>query len=50
MSEGYSNWEIHLFEPEDEDDPDELPARVHYAPLLQEDDFLDEDLEELFSP
>jgi hypothetical protein len=49
MSEGYSNWEIHLFEPEDEDDPEELPARVHYAPLLQEDDFLDED-EELFSP
>jgi hypothetical protein len=49
MSEGYTNWEIHLFDPE-EDEPEELPARVRYAPLLQEeDDFLDED-EELFSP
>lgn len=47
MSEGYSNWEIHLFDPEDEE-PEELPPRVSYAPLLQEeDDFLDE---ELFSP
>ena len=48
MSEGYTNWEIHLFDPEDEDE--ELPPKVRYAPLLQEeDDFLDEE-EELFSP
>lgn len=40
--EGFTSKEIHVFDPEEEE-PEELPPKVAYAPLLQaEDDFLDE--------
>jgi hypothetical protein len=39
--------EIHPFEDEDEED-EELPPRVKYATILQEEAFEDEDEEDLF--
>lgn len=44
MTEGYTRNEIHVFDPDEEENPDELPQRVKYAPLLQEEeDFLPEE-------
>ena len=39
---GFTVREICVFDPDDDDEPDELPVKVAYAPLLQEDDFIDE--------
>lgn len=43
--EGYDRRRIHVFEDSDsEPDEDELPARVRYSTILQEEyDFIDED-------
>ena len=41
---GYDTWgDVHTFDTDD-DDPDELPSRVKYAVILQEEeDFMDEE-------
>lgn len=42
---GYDTWgDVHVFGDDDDlDDPDELPSRVKYAVILQEEeDFMDE--------
>jgi hypothetical protein len=40
---GFTVKEIHVFDP-DVEEPEELPVKVAYAPLHQEDDFVDEEL------
>lgn len=41
---GYDTWgDVHVFGNDDDDDLDELPSRVKYAVILQEEeDFMDE--------